>query len=59
MSLIKLGIAMDYPVEWDFERILRDLIQNFYDSIGYENFAKEFHYSYRAEYGGKEVTLLK
>ena len=41
MSLIKLGIAMDYPVEWDFERILRDLIQNFYDSIGCENFAKE------------------
>lgn len=59
MSLIKLGIAMDYPVEWDFERILRDLIQNFYDSIGYENFAKEFHYSYRAEYGGKRSYTVK
>ena len=59
MSLIKLGIAMDYPVEWDFERILRDLIQNFYDSIGCENFAKEFHYSYRAEYGGKRSYTVK
>ena len=59
MSLIKLGIAMDYPVEWDFERILRDLIQNFYDSIGCENFAKEFYYSYRAEYGGKRSYTVK
>ena len=59
MSLIKLGIAMDYPVEWDFERILRDLIQNFYDSIGCENFTKEFHYSYRAEYGRKRSYTVK
>lgn len=47
MSLIKLGIALNYPVEWDFERILRDLIQNFFDSIGWENFGKEFLYSYK------------
>ena len=33
-KLIRLGIALDYPVQWKFERVLRDLIQNFYDSIG-------------------------
>ena len=27
--LIKLGIALDYPVHWGFEKILRDLNQNF------------------------------
>jgi len=45
-KLVKLGIALDYPVRWGFEKVLRDLIQNFYDSIGYESFGKDFHYSY-------------
>ena len=40
--LVPLDLVMDYPVNWEFWRILRDLIQNFYDSIGYENFHKEF-----------------
>jgi hypothetical protein len=31
--LIPLGIAMDYQVKWNMHRILRDFIQNFYDSI--------------------------
>lgn len=41
MKLIPLHIAMDYPVNWDFERILRDLVQNFYDAIGCERFKEE------------------
>ena len=45
-EMIKLGISMGYPVNWGFERILRDLIQNFYDSIGSECFGKEFSYKY-------------
>ena len=40
-KLIKLEIAMDYQVNWEFERILRDLIQNFYDSIGFNMFKNE------------------
>lgn len=59
MSLIKLGIAMDYPVEWEFGRILRDLIQNFYDSIGWENFAKEFMYMYEPEWGRAKKYTVK
>ncbi|MDD3140264.1 MAG: hypothetical protein PHX08_14980 [Lachnospiraceae bacterium] len=46
MKLIPLNIAMDYPVYWSLEKIIRDLIQNFYDSIGYMNFAREFQYSW-------------
>lgn len=44
--LIPLGIAMDYRVKWNVHRILRDFIQNFYDSIGYERFADEFQYEW-------------
>ena len=36
--LVPLDLVMDYPVEWEFWRVLRDLIQNFYDSIGYKQF---------------------
>lgn len=43
MPIIKLGIALDYPVKWEKKRILRDLIQNFYDAIGAENFEECFH----------------
>lgn len=53
---IPLNIAMDYPVNWDFVQILRELIQNFYDSIGAENFAKDFIYTYE-ECGGYKVEL--
>ena len=45
--IIPLNIVRGYPVEWDFSKILRDLVQNFYDEIGYENFAKEFIYEWQ------------
>lgn len=45
-SLIPLGIAMEYRVRWNMHRILRDFVQNFYDSIGMENFADEFQYEW-------------
>ena len=44
--LIPLGIAMDYRIKWNVHRILRDFIQNFYDSIGHEQFADEFQYEW-------------
>lgn len=40
--IIPINIVREYPVDWNFQQILRDLIQNFYDEIGYENFFKEF-----------------
>ncbi|MDE7310012.1 MAG: hypothetical protein K2N87_00015 [Eubacterium sp.] len=48
-SMIPLGIAMDYPVNWGIHRIIRDFVQNFYDSIGPERFAKEFMYKWEIE----------
>ena len=45
-SFVPLGVAMDYQVEWNIHRIIRDFIQNFYDSIGYEHFADEFQYEW-------------
>ena len=51
-ELIKMDIAIDYPVRWSFERVLRDLIQNFYDSIGPEKFGKEMNYTYSRESSG-------
>lgn len=51
-ELIKLGIAMGYPVEWDIEKCIRDLIQNFYDAIGAADFARDFVYSYGSDKDG-------
>ncbi|MDE7185883.1 MAG: hypothetical protein K2O40_15775 [Lachnospiraceae bacterium] len=45
-ALIRLGIAMDYQVKWGMRRILRDFVQNFYDSIGAERFGDEFEYKW-------------
>ncbi len=32
-KIIKLNIVYDYPVKWDKFMIMRDFIQNFYDSV--------------------------
>ena len=45
--IIPLNIIRGYPVDGDFSKILRDLVQNFYDEIGYANFAKEFMYEWQ------------
>lgn len=45
-SLVPLGIAMDYRVNWNVHHIIRDFVQNFYDSIGCERFADEFQYEW-------------
>lgn len=37
--IISLNIVMTYPVHWGKYNLFRDFIQNFYDSVGYENFA--------------------
>ena len=57
-KLLPLSIAMDYPVHWDFEKTLRDLIQNFYDEVTPESFAREVKYSYEKGEGEKEEFSL-
>lgn len=57
MSLIKLEIATDYPIQWEFCRVFRDLIQNFYDSLRSEDFEKNFRYSFELEDDGYHVVM--
>ncbi|MCM1235954.1 MAG: hypothetical protein NC489_38175 [Ruminococcus flavefaciens] len=56
-SMIPLGIAMDYQVKWNMHRIIRDFIQNFYDSIGYGQFADEFQYEWNVEGNMLHITM--
>lgn len=48
-----INLTYDYPVKWSKFQTLRDLIQNFYDALGYENFHSRFQY----EYAGETITL--
>ena len=55
-ELLKLGISVDYDVNWTFEKVLCDLVQNFYDSIGYKRFSKEFAFDYWLD--GESYTVV-
>lgn len=57
MSLIKLEIAIDYPIQWEFCRVFRDLIQNFFDSLAPETFEKKFKYSFELLEDGYHVLM--
>ena len=46
-ELIKIGIALDYPINWTIETVMRELVQNFYDAIGEERFGKDFKINVR------------
>jgi hypothetical protein len=39
---IPLNLIFDYPVRWSRYKVLRDLIQNFYDSIPPQAWAERF-----------------
>lgn len=43
-QVVRLNLIYDYPVKWSKFKVLRDLIQNFYDSLGYEKWHKNFSY---------------
>jgi hypothetical protein len=43
---IPLNLVYDYPVRWSKYKVLRDFVQNFYDSIGYREWNSRFKYSY-------------
>ena len=55
--IIPINIVREYPVDWNFQQILRDLIQNFYDEIGYENFFKEFQYEWEEKEGYINLSM--
>ena len=54
---IPLDIAIDYPIGWSFQVVLRDLVQNFYDAIGAENFDKDFLYTWEKSESGNSYNL--
>ncbi len=43
-KLITLNLIYDYPVRWSKYKVLRDLIQNFYDSVTHQDWHKRFSY---------------
>lgn len=51
---VPLNLIYDYPVRWSRYKVLRDLIQNFYDSIPRDAWAERF--SHRIEQ--ERLTLL-
>lgn len=57
---IPLELVADYPIKWDFKKVLRDFIQNFYDALGPDKFGTEFGYNYdRDEYFYTLVMSVK
>jgi hypothetical protein len=43
---IPLNLVYDYPVRWSKYKVLRDFVQNFYDSIDCREWSDRFRYSY-------------
>jgi len=41
-KLVLLNLVMGYPVNWTRFKVLRDFVQNFYDSIGFKQWTKRF-----------------
>ena len=45
-KVIPLNIVMTYPVKWEKYQVIRDFVQNFYDSVGYEKWVEKLRYDY-------------
>ncbi len=41
-KVLPLNLVLDYPVHWDRYKVLRDLLQNFYDAVGYRDWHTRF-----------------
>lgn len=39
---IPLNLIFDYPVYWSEFKVLRDLLQNFYDAVGHGEWTRRF-----------------
>ena len=46
MKTIPLNIMLSYPVKWKKEQVMRDIVQNFYDDVGRNNFENAFKTEY-------------
>ena len=57
MKTVPLNIMLSYPVTWKRHQILRDIIQNFYDSVGMTQFHKLFRTSYDADKGIATISI--
>lgn len=44
MKTVKLNIVMTYPVYWKETEVLYNFLQNFYDALGPDRFADNFHF---------------
>jgi hypothetical protein len=49
MKTEPLNIMLSYPVKWEKRQVLRDIVQNFYDDAGMQNFAEKFRWEYNPE----------
>ena len=54
MQTIALNIVLSYPIKWTKYQVLRDIVQNFYDDIGVNNFGNLF----KTEYKTNEKILI-
>lgn len=41
-EVIRLNLIFDYPVQWSKFKVLRDLLQNFYDAVGHREWQRRF-----------------
>ncbi|MBL8150741.1 MAG: hypothetical protein JNN15_12525, partial [Blastocatellia bacterium] len=44
-QIISLNLIYDYPVRWSKFKVLRDFVQNFYDSLHWQEWDNRFSYS--------------
>lgn len=46
---LSLNLIWDYPVSWSRYKVLRDFVQNFYDSVGHEDWERRFQHALEGE----------
>lgn len=46
-NTVPLNLILDYPVKWSRYKVLRDLLQNFYDAVGFRAWQERFSYSHQ------------
>ncbi|MGF7184626.1 hypothetical protein GGQ84_000710 [Desulfitispora alkaliphila] len=55
-TIIPLNLIFDYPVRWSKYQVLRDFIQNFYDSVSFEYFHDKIRYNL-TEYSFQQIRM--
>ena len=57
MKIVPLNLMLSYPVKWKKQQVLRDIVQNFYDDIGANDFSKKFKKVYINDNSGGKIVL--